>query len=77
MGLHSKFPKSPYEIIDPEVRCFPDDESLRDTSSLHDTSIDQFMPPLVVRLHKKLKNFVKMTIATTLPILQIPECLIG
>ncbi|MDR2457577.1 MAG: DEAD/DEAH box helicase family protein [Clostridiales Family XIII bacterium] len=51
MGLHPKFPKSPYEILDPEVRWLPADESLRDTS------MDKLMPPLVVNLRKKVKEF--------------------
>ncbi|MDR2461032.1 MAG: DEAD/DEAH box helicase family protein [Deltaproteobacteria bacterium] len=51
MGLHLKFPKSPYEILDPDVRWLPADESLPDTH------IDKLMPPLVVNLRKKVKEF--------------------
>jgi type III restriction enzyme len=51
MGLHPDFPKSPYEILDPEVRWFPADESLRDAS------MDKLMPPLVVKLRKEVKKF--------------------
>ena len=31
MALHPNFPDSPHEIIDPSVRWFPADETLRDT----------------------------------------------
>ncbi len=50
MALHPNFPKSPYEILDPEIRWFPADESLRD-------SMDKLMPPLVPRLREKVKEF--------------------
>lgn len=30
MALHKKFPKSPYEILDPGIRWFPADEALRE-----------------------------------------------
>ena len=32
MDLHRDFPKSPYAILDPDIRWFPVDEALRDTS---------------------------------------------
>jgi type III restriction enzyme len=51
MGVHPNFPKSPYEILDPKVRWLPADESLRDTS------MDKLMPPLVVNLRRKVKEF--------------------
>jgi hypothetical protein len=44
MALHPKFPSSPYSILDPEIRWFPADEALRDTSA------DKLMPPLVPTL---------------------------
>ncbi|MDR1871768.1 MAG: DEAD/DEAH box helicase family protein [Deltaproteobacteria bacterium] len=51
MALHPDFPKSPYEILDPDLRWFPADESLRDAS------MDKLMPPLVVKLRKEVKIF--------------------
>ena len=30
MALHKDFPKSPYVILDPDMRWFPADESLRE-----------------------------------------------
>ena len=30
MALHPDFPKSPYAILDPEIRWFPADEDLRE-----------------------------------------------
>lgn len=51
MALHPNFPESPYAILDPEVRWFPADESLRDTS------MDKLMPPLVPILRRKVKEF--------------------
>lgn len=32
MAIHHKFPKSPYEIIKPELRWFPADEKGYDNS---------------------------------------------
>ena len=51
MALHPKFPDSPYAILDPSVRWFPADETLRDTSA------DKLMPPLVPTLRKKVKEW--------------------
>jgi type III restriction enzyme len=51
MALHKDFPESPYAILDPSVRWFPADESLRDTS------MDKLMPPLVANLRKKVKDW--------------------
>lgn len=51
MALHPDFPKSPPAILDPEVRWFPADEALRDTS------MDKLMPPLVAQLRRKVKEF--------------------
>ena len=30
MALHTKFPTNPYEILQPDYRWFPADESLRE-----------------------------------------------
>ena len=51
MALHQDFPESPYEIIDPNIRWFPADEALRDTS------MEKLMPPLVSQLRRKVKEF--------------------
>lgn len=51
MALHKDFPDSPHAILDPEIRWFPADEALRDTS------MDKLMPPLVAALRRKVKEF--------------------
>lgn len=50
MALHPNFPESPYEILDPSIRWFPADESLREIA-------DELMPPLVPELRKQVKAF--------------------
>jgi len=52
MALHPKFPKSPYEILDPEIRWFPADESMREKQS-------QLLPPLVAELRKLVNKWRK------------------
>lgn len=49
MALHSKFPKSPYEILDPEVRWFPAGEETRSEDYW------KLLPPLVDKLRKAVK----------------------
>lgn len=49
MALHPQFPSSPYDVVAPELRWFPADETLRETSS------DKLMPPLVPELRRKVK----------------------
>ena len=51
MALHPDFPHSPHAILDPELRWFPADEALRDTT------MDKLMPPLVAGLRRKVKEF--------------------
>ena len=51
MALHPKFPDSPYAILDPGVRWFPADETLRETSA------EKLMPPLVPTLRKRVKEW--------------------
>jgi len=51
MALHKNFPDSPHSILNPEIRWFPADEALRETS------MDKLMPPLVSQLRKKVKEF--------------------
>jgi len=51
MALHKDFPKSPHAILSPEIRWFPADEALRESS------MDKLMPPLVAVLRKRVKEF--------------------
>ncbi len=51
MALHKDFPDSPYAILDPTMRWFPADETLRDTG------MEKLMPPLVAQLRQKVKEF--------------------
>ena len=51
MALHPQFPASPFDILKPEVRWFPADETLRDTS------MEKLMPPLVAELRKRVQTF--------------------
>ena len=51
MALHPDFPDSPHAILDPEIRWFPADDALRETS------MEKLMPPLVAALRKKVKEF--------------------
>lgn len=48
MAIHPQFPKSPYEILKPEVRWLPSDELFRE--SLY----DRLLPPLVHKLRKEV-----------------------
>ena len=49
MAVHPNFPKSPHDILDPNIRWFPADEALRDTT------MDKLLPPLVPELRKQVK----------------------
>ena len=51
MALTKEFPDSPYEVLDPKIRWFPADESLRETSA------DKLMPPLVTEIRKQVHQF--------------------
>jgi type III restriction enzyme len=51
MALHKDFPDSPHAILDPEVRWFPADEALRETS------FEKLLPPLVPELRKQVKEW--------------------
>ena len=51
MALHPDFPNSPHAILDPEIRWFTADETLRETGA------DKRMPPLVHALRRKVKAF--------------------
>lgn len=49
MALHPDFPKSPYAILDPNVRWFPADENLREAGH------EKLLPPLVHTLRREVK----------------------
>lgn len=51
MALHKDFPSSPHAILDPDIRWFPADEALRESS------MEKLMPPLVAELRRKVKEF--------------------
>lgn len=51
MALHKDFPDSPHAILDPDVRWFPADEALRETS------FEKLLPPLVPELRKRVKEW--------------------
>ena len=51
MALHQNFPSSPHAILNPDVRWFPADETLRTISA------DKLMPPLVPALRKQVKTW--------------------
>jgi hypothetical protein len=51
MALHPDFPRSPHAVLDPAVRWFPADETLRDTG------MEKLMPPLVANVRRKVKEF--------------------
>ena len=48
MAIHPNFPLSPHEILTPDVRWFPADELLRETS------YEKLLPPLVHELRKRV-----------------------
>jgi type III restriction enzyme len=51
MALHPDFPKNPHEVLEPEIRWFPADEALRETS------YEKLLPPLVHELRKRIKEW--------------------
>ncbi len=51
MALHKNFPKSPYTILDPNVRWFPADETLREKG------YGKLLPPLVDKLRREVKEW--------------------
>ena len=51
MALHKDFPSSPHAILNPDIRWFPADEALRESS------MEKLMPPLVAELRRKVKEF--------------------
>ena len=51
MALHKDFPKDPYEILEPEIRWFPADESIREEGA------NKLIPSLVANLRKAVKEW--------------------
>ncbi len=51
MALYKDFPKSPHEILDPNIRWFPADEALRAQG------YEKLLPPLVAELRRKVKTW--------------------
>lgn len=51
MALHKNFPKSPHEILNPEIRWFPADEALREKG------YEKLLPPLVHKLRQEVKKW--------------------
>ncbi len=49
MALHPDFPDSPHAVLEPDVRWFPADEALRESS------YEKLLPPLVHQLREKVK----------------------
>ena len=49
MAIHPDFPTSPHAILNPDIRWFPADEALRETS------YEKLLPPLVHELRKKVR----------------------
>jgi type III restriction enzyme len=51
MALHPNFPNDPHAILDPAIRWFPADETLRETR------MDHLLPPLVPELRNLVKSW--------------------
>lgn len=51
MALHKNFPKSPHQILDPDIRWFPADEDMREKG------YEKLLPPLVATLRKEVKKW--------------------
>jgi type III restriction enzyme len=49
MAIHPDFPTSPHSILEPDIRWFPADEALRESS------YEKLLPPLVHELRRKVK----------------------
>ncbi|MGJ0427226.1 DEAD/DEAH box helicase family protein [Methylocystis sp.] len=48
MALHPEFPRSPYEILSPEVRWFPAPEDMRESA------YEKLLPPLVAKIREEV-----------------------
>lgn len=51
MALHKDFPSDPFEVVPPEVRWFPADETLRDTK------MADLIPPLVGKVRRDVAEW--------------------
>ena len=51
MALHKDFPKSPYDVLQPEIRWFPADEDLGKKG------YGKLLPPLVHKLRLEVKKW--------------------
>jgi type III restriction enzyme len=51
VALTPDFPNSPYEILEPKIRWFPADESMRESSA------EKLMPPLVTKIREEVHKF--------------------
>ncbi len=51
MAIHPDFPSTPYEILDPDIRWFPADEALRESS------YEKLLPPLVHMLRREIHEW--------------------
>lgn len=51
MTLHPDFPDSPHAVLAPEIRWFPADEALRETS------FEKLMPPLMPELRRQVRQW--------------------
>lgn len=51
MAIHPDFPASPHEILHPDIRWFPADEALRETS------YEKLLPPLVHKIRQEVKTW--------------------
>ncbi len=49
MALHPDFPNSPHAVLNPDIRWFPADEALRESS------YEKLLPHLVHEMRKKVK----------------------
>lgn len=48
MALHPSFPRSPYQILSPDVRWFPAAEEMRATA------YEKLLPPLVANIRREV-----------------------
>jgi type III restriction enzyme len=53
MAIHPDFPSSPYEVLNPDIRWFPADEVLRESS------YEKLLPPLVHLLREEIHEWRK------------------
>lgn len=51
MALHRNFPPDPYAVLEPDLRWFPGDESLRNTD------MKNLIAPLVAQIRRRVKEF--------------------